>query len=184
MDATIAVVVGALAVAFSVLVALAYNYFVVLDQRRLQAEGDVSAQLNQRWDVVAQMARLVGRYMSHEATVLQDLTQARAREGMAAVSGEEMDSKLRATMAGLFARAEAYPELRADSTFVRMQHAVEESEAQLAAARRMLNAAIAQYNSAVRQFPLNILAGVFGFRPAVYVGHPAEAATRPEPLGI
>ena len=154
--------------------ALAYNLFVSLDQARQQAQGDVAAQLSQRWDVVAQMAALVSRYMGHESDLQQALTRVR---------GERQDSEgadIRATMAGFFARAEAYPDLRADATFVRMQQAVEEAETQLAAARRALNSATARYNNAVRQFPLNIAAAIFGFRAASFVNASEDVSGRPE----
>lgn len=177
------ITVAAVLVVVLVLVVVGYNYLVVLDQRRQQALGDVAAQLNQRWDLVPQMAQLVGRYMTHESGLLQSLTEVRAQEGRVPVEGTD-DSGIAATMARFFARAEDYPDLRADNTFVRMQQAVEETESQLAAARRMLNAATAQYNSAVGQFPLNIVAKMFGFGAGSFVERFEGAQNRPGTDGL
>lgn len=174
------VVLGLVALALVVGVVVAYNHFVVMHQRRLQAEGDVAAQLNQRWDVVPQMAALVARYMAHETDLLEGLTMVREPKGAGPVLPLSQEDGLRSTMAQFFARAEAYPHLRADATFVRMQDAVEEAEMHLAAARRALNAATAQYNSAVGLFPLNLVAGVFGFKPAVFVQGLEGSTQRPD----
>lgn len=188
MDIEMAIVGGGLAVVAGVFITY-YNRFVRLEQGRLQAEGDVSAQLSQRWDLAPQMAGLVARYMTHEVDLLQNLTKARHEASPYAPSeggpfGPQGDGPLRGAMAQFFARAEAYPQLRADTTFTHMQTALEEAEAQIAAARRALNAATAAYNGAIRQFPANIVAGVLGFRSFAYTEAKAEAVGRPTPFQV
>jgi LemA protein len=166
-----------------------YNRFVRLEQARLQAEGDVAAQLSQRWDLAPQIAGLVARYMAHEADLLQTLTKARHdATPFAPTDGgpfaPQGDGALRGAMAQFFARAEAYPQLRADTTFLHMQAALEESETQIAAARRALNAATAAYNAAIRQFPANVVAGVLGFRSLAYTSTNEVERARPAPFQV
>lgn len=188
MDIEMAIVVGGLVALVGVFIAY-YNRFVRLEQARMQAEGDVAAQLSQRWDLAPQMAGLVARYMTHEADLLQNLTKARHEASPFAPSeggpfGPQGDGPLRGAMAQFFARAEAYPQLRADTTFAHMQTALEEAEAQIAAARRAFNAATASYNAAIRQFPANVVAGVLGFRSCAYTEAKTEAVSRPTPFQV
>jgi LemA protein len=186
MDMQTATIAGLVSVVLVVFIAY-YNRFVRLEQARMQAEGDVAAQLSQRWDLAPQIAGLVARYMAHEADLLQSLTQARHDAspfvpGTAGPFAPQGDGALRGAMAQFFARAEAYPQLRADSTFLHMQAALEESETQIAAARRALNAATAAYNAAIRQFPANIVAGVLGFRSLAYTATVEAERARPAPF--
>jgi LemA protein len=188
MDVQTAFVIALVVVVFVVFVAY-YNLFVRLEQARMQAEGDVAAQLCQRWDLAPQMAGLVARYMAHETDLLQNLIKARheASPFLPSNSGPfspEGDGALRGAMAQFFARAEAYPQLRADSTFLHMQAALEEAETQIAAARRALNAATAAYNGAICQFPANIVAGILGFRPYTYTAINEMERSRPSPFQV
>lgn len=174
----VGVVVLLMGAAVLVGLVVVYNHLVVVDQRRLQAEGDVGAQLSQRWDIVAQMAALVAHYMRHEHDLLTSLTA--HREVGLRDKGGVGEEDVRSTVARFFARAESYPELRADRTFVQMQASIEEAEAQLAASRRALNAATAHYNSTLGLFPINLVGGLMGFKPAVFAPAVEGSTQRPD----
>ncbi len=88
---------------------------------------------------------------------------------------DKMFSKVRTQF---FAVAENYPELKASENFLQLQRSLNETEEQLAAARRTYNASITDYNNAVQTFPTNLLAGMFGFtRKAVLTIPEAERVT-------
>lgn len=157
-----------------------YNRLVRLDLGWMQARGDVDAQLTQRWDVVPQMWALVQRYMAHETDLVREVTAARAVVGAPNQDPEVKQQRVDGAMAHFFARAEDYPLLKADATFVRMQDAIREVEVHLAAARRAYNTSVMEYNTFAGQFPVNLLAKPLGFVPAEFFMKEDGTQKRPD----
>ncbi len=163
----VAGVVGVLALMMIVL----YNRMVALRQTRGNAFADIDVQLRQRYDLVPSLVETVKGYAAHEKAILENVTAARA--GVRA-GGQGMDERIKAegvlstALMGLYAVAENYPALKADQTFQRLMAELADIENKIAAARRFFNNATAEYNTAIQQFPANLLAGPFGFRPEVF----------------
>jgi len=142
-----------------------YNRLVGLRQNANQAFADIDVQLKQRQDLVPNLVETVKGYASHERGTLEAVTAARA----AAASASSVQDKVQAENAlsgalrQLFAVAEAYPDLKANSNFIQLQNELTDIENKLAAARRFFNNAVAEFNAAIQQFPAVVVAGPFGF---------------------
>ena len=143
-----------------------YNRLVGLRQRANQAFADVDVQLKQRQDLIPNLVETVKGYASHESGTLQAVTAARAAAaGATTVEGKvAAENALTGALGRLFAVAEAYPDLKANTNFLQLQHELADIENKLAAARRFFNNAISEYNASIQQFPAVLMAGPFGFQ--------------------
>ncbi len=158
-------VIAALALGLMVML---FNRLVALRQRCGKAFHDIDIYLRQRHDLIPSLVEVVKGYADHEQSVLENVTAARASAGQA-VGGSTADRSraegiLGKALVGLLAVAEAYPDLKADSSFQRLMGEVSEIEGRISAARRFFNTVTAEYNTAREQFPANLIAGMFGFQ--------------------
>ena len=166
MSTTGWVVIGVIAVVV-VWVISVYNGLVAMGQRVSQAFADIDVQLRQRHDLIPNLVETVKGYATHERGTLEAVVQARN----AAVSAQGQDAKgaaetqLTGALGKLFALAEAYPDLKANTNFQQLQAELSDIENKLAAARRFFNNAVSEYNARIQQFPAALFAGMFGFMP-------------------
>ena len=162
----IAGIAGAVALIFVIL----YNRMVALRQTRGNAFADIDVQLRQRFDLIPSLLETVKGYAAHEKSVLETVTAARAgvRPGQSVDERIKAEGALSGALMGLFAVAENYPDLKADQNFRQLMAELSDIENKIAAARRFFNSATAEYNTAIQQFPANLLAGMFGFRPEIF----------------
>lgn len=143
-----------------------YNNLVALRQKRRQAFSDIDVQLKQRYNLVPQLVETVKGYASHEKDVLEKVTNARTgaeQAGDNIPARAKAENQLSQAMMNLFAVAENYPDLKASQNFQKLMQELSEIEDKIAAARRFFNSATQQLNTAVEQFPSNLIAGQFGF---------------------
>lgn len=122
-----------------------FNGLVNLRNQVRMAFATIDVQLKKRHDLVPNLVETVKGYATHEREVLEEVTAARSR---AAQPGADWSTQehLQGAMGRLIARAEAYPELKADSHFLMLQRQLSECEAQIAAARRSYTASVMDYN--------------------------------------
>lgn len=142
-----------------------YNKLVALDQRADQSFADIDVQLKQRNDLIPNLVETVKGYASHEQGTLNAVTQARAAAAGANSVNDKVaaDNMMTAALGRLFAVAEAYPDLKANTNFLELQRELSDIENKLAAARRFFNNAVAEFNAVRAQFPTILFAGMFGF---------------------
>jgi LemA protein len=144
-----------------------YNNLVAMRQRTNQAFADIDVQLRQRHDLIPNLVETVKGYAAHERGTLEAVVKARN----AAVSAQGPDQKVTAenmltgALRQLFALAEAYPDLKANTNFLQLQSELSDIENKLAASRRFFNNAVQEYNSGIQQFPAALFAASFGFQP-------------------
>ncbi|MFN3700830.1 MAG: LemA family protein [Alphaproteobacteria bacterium] len=158
------------AIAFFVVVI--YNRLVALRQTRKQAFADIDVQLKQRFDLIPNLLETVKGYAAHEKTVLENVTNARAgvRNASGAGAGDNIGERIQAenmlsrAMLNLFAVAENYPDLKADTNYRQFMSELSDIENKIAAARRFFNNATSELNTAVEQFPAVLFAGSLGFK--------------------
>jgi LemA protein len=167
-------------VATALFAVMLYNRLVALRQGRRNAFSDIDVQLRQRYDLVPQLIETVKGYASHEKQLFENVTAARAQVGKAG-SGPDggrvaAENALGGALMGLLAVAENYPALKADGNFQKLMSELSDIENKIAAARRFFNSATNEYNTGVQQFPANLLAGAFGFKPEEEF-YAADAAT-------
>lgn len=161
------ILIGALVITVLFLIMM-YNRLVALRQTRNNAFSDVDVQLKQRYSLVPQLVECVKGYAGHEKDVLENVTAARARVGAAQGAGEarlKAEGLLGGALMGLLAIAENYPQLKADQNFRQLMAELSDIENKIAAARRFFNSATNEYNTSAQQFPANLVAGMFGFKP-------------------
>jgi LemA protein len=147
---------------------MSFNRLVALRQAWRRAYADIDVQLKQRHDLVPNLVETVKGYAAHESGVFTQVTQARAAAMRATTLPEKgaAEGALSGALANLFAVAENYPQLKANENFRALQDELTDLENKIAAARRFLNNAVAEYNTAIQQFPAALFASMFGFAPA------------------
>lgn len=149
-------------------VMFAYNRLVALRQAWRRAFADIDVQLKQRHDLVPNLVETVKGYAAHESGVFTKVTEARATAMRASSPAEKgaAESALSGALTNLLAVAENYPQLKANENFRQLQDELADLENKIAAARRFLNNAVAEYNVAIQQFPAGLFAGAMGFTQA------------------
>ena len=159
------IILGALALAALFVIGI-YNRLVALRQNRMNAFSDIDVHLKQRYDLIPSLVETVKGYAAHEKTVFENVTQARA--GVAQVQGANeriaAEGRLGRSLVNLFAVAENYPALKAYQNFQQLMSEMSDIENKIAAARRFFNNATSEYNTAIQQFPANLIAAPFGFK--------------------
>lgn len=145
---------------------LAYNALVHLRVLVDNAWADIDVQLKRRYDLVPNLVETVKGYAAHEKGTLDAVVA--ARNQAIAASGPSAKGEAERTFAsalgGLFALAEAYPQLRAAENFAQLQTALSEIETALQNARRYYNAAVRDLNTRIAQIPWNLIAAAFSFQ--------------------
>jgi LemA protein len=182
MNATLYVLIAVGAVAL--LLVFTFNRLVALRQAWKQAFSDIDVQLKQRHDLVPNLVETVKGYAAHESGVFEKVTEARAAAMRATGPAQKgaAEGALSGALANLFAVAENYPQLKANQNFMQLQTELGDIENKIAAARRFLNSAVAEYNTAIQQFPAALISAPFGFAPAqMFELDEAEKAAAKEP---
>lgn len=178
-------IILALVLAAIGLLVLLYNRLVALRQVTNQAWADVEVQLKQRHDVIPNLVATVKGYAGHERETLEAVV--RARNSALAARGPEAagaaEGALQGALRQLFALAESYPELKANANFLELQRELSELENRIAAARRFVNNAVQEYNTATEQVPMVFLARPLGFarRGFFELGEAERAAAQAPP---
>jgi LemA protein len=143
-----------------------YNRLVRFRNNREQAFADIDVQLKLRHDLIPQLVETVRGYMKHERELLTEITEARAGAMKASSIDEKItaENRLSSALQGLKVSVEAYPDLKANQNFMKLQDEVSDVENKIAAARRFFNSATKELNVAVELFPANLIAVMFGFK--------------------
>lgn len=144
-----------------------YNGFVRLVNRSKEAWADIEVQLKRRYDLIPNLVNTVKGYASHESTAFEKVTEARAKAmsgGGASKEHAEAENMLTGALKSVFAIAEAYPDLKANSNFAELQRELSDTENKIQAARRFYNGNVRDLNTAIESFPGNVIASSFGFK--------------------
>ena len=137
------------------------NGIVTKNNRCDNAWQTIDAQLQRRNDLIPNLVETVKAYTKHESETLQAVTAARAAVAGAATPEAKMEASGQLTQAlgHLFAVAEAYPDLKANSNFAQLQADLTDTENKISYARMSFNDCVLEYNNAIETFPGNIVAG-------------------------
>lgn len=156
-----------------------YNSMVRMDENVSQAWAQVENVYQRRSDLIPNLVATVKGYAEHESSTLEAVVEARAKATQATVdpsrlSEEELANFMNAqndlgtTIGRLLVSVERYPDLKANQNFLELQAQLEGTENRIAVERKKFNEAARNYNVAIRRFPNNIFAGMFGFEKKGY----------------
>lgn len=150
-----------------------YNQIQRYDENAQQAKQQISVQLQRRADLVPNLVNTVKGYAQHEEAVFTQVAQARAGLAGAIQTGDPQqmaaaNNQLTVGLGRLLAISEAYPQLKADQGFLRLQDELTGTENRIATSRNDYNQAVQSYNTYIRTFPQAITAKVTGARPRTY----------------
>ncbi|MFO7246900.1 MAG: LemA family protein [Bacillota bacterium] len=152
-------------------VVFTYNGLVQLRNRVDNAWAQVDVQLQRRWDLIPKVAEVAAAYLSHEHETLMNLTRARTRvaeAGSDPAARAEAEEGLTSAFRQLFAVAEAYPDLKANTVMMEVQRELSETESKIGFARQFYNDTVMMYNTRLDTFPTNLVARQMGFQPREY----------------
>lgn len=143
-----------------------FNGLITRKRRVDEAWSDIDIQLKRRYDLIPNLMGAVKGYLQHEQGVLEKVTQARAVAMGAHTPGEhgQAENMLTSALKSLFAVSENYPDLKASQNFLQLQDELSDTENKIQAARRFYNGNVRDYNTAIEQFPTNLITGLFGFK--------------------
>ncbi len=159
-----------------------YNNLVGLRNRVKNSYAQIDVQLKRRNDLIPNLVETVKGYAAHEKGVLEEVTKARTSVMNAGTIEEASaaDNQLTGALKSLFAVAENYPDLKANSNFQQLQSELSETEDKIAYARQFYNDVVLKYNNACQQFPSSILARLFGFKEEVFFQTPEAEKAVPQ----
>ena len=172
------IIIGAIAL-FALWCISSYNGLVSQEEDVEKYWANVEAQYDRRANLVPNLVNVVKGYAKHEEKVFTEVTDARTKIGQININAENMTDeqiekfqKAQEQMSGalskLMAVSEAYPELKANENFRDLQAQLEGTENRITVERQKFNETAKAYNTEVRKFPANIIAGMFGFERKPY----------------
>ena len=159
-----------------------YNTLVTLDEGVKGAWAQVENQLQRRYDLIPNYVETVKGYAKHEKEVLVKVTEARAKVAGATTVNDKIqaNNQLTSALSRLLLVVERYPDLKANTNFIRLQDELAGTENRIAVERRRFNETVKAYNITIRRFPTNIIAGMFGFEKATFFEVPKERQEAPK----
>lgn len=167
-----------------------YNGLVTLDEQVQTQWANVETQYQRRGDLIPNLVNTVKGYASHEKQTLEDVISARSKATQITVNPGDLSAEkiaeyqkaqgeVSAALGKLLAISESYPDLKANQNFLELQAQLEGTENRISVARRDFNERAKSYNTQIRRFPKNILAGIFGFDKVSYFEAEAGAEKAP-----
>ena len=170
-----------LVVAALIVVIAVITMYNTLQRRRIAAQGsfaDIDVELRRRHDLIPNLVESVKGYAAHEKETLTAVMQARAAATQARTLNERVETEgaLTRSLGRLMAVAEAYPNLKADGGFMKLQGELAETENRIGGMRQRFNQSVAAFNEAIAVFPSNIVAGIFGMKVIEFFKEADEVA--------
>jgi len=149
-----------------------FNRLTQLRQLADNAWADIDVQLKRRHDLIPSIVAVVKGHAGYERSTLEGVVAARSRalEASGPAARAEAENPVAGALGRIFAIAEAYPDLRATTSFRELQLTLSDVEDHLQNARRYYNAVVRDLNTKIAQFPANLVAGLLRFRPREFFG--------------
>ena len=159
-----------------------YNGLVKSRMQTREAWSQIDVQLKRRNDLIPNLIETVKGYVKYEGDTLAKVTQLRQQVAQASSPAEAMAASdaLSRQVAGIFAVAENYPDLKANTNFMQLQEELTNTENKISYARQLYNSVTSNYNVKLETFPTNVIAGMFGFKQAEFLQVPEEEKAVPK----
>ena len=148
----------------------AYNGMVQKSEAVDSSFAEIDTYLKRRADLIPQLVSTVQGYTNHETEIIKSITDARAKLTSASSVEEKSNAnnELKASLNALMVVVENYPDLKSSENFRQLTDEISGTENRIAVARKNYNQEVKKYNTSIKTFPNNILAGMFGFKPKAY----------------
>ena len=167
-----------------------YNSMVTQDESVKTAWSQVENQYQRRLDLIPNLVNTVKGYASHERATLEGVINARANATKTTIDPTNLNEEtmkqfqaaqgeLSSALSRLMVVVERYPDLKANQNFMELQAQLEGTENRISVERKRFNVVAQNYNTNIRSFPTNILAGMFGFQPKAYFAAESGAEKAP-----
>lgn len=167
-----------------------YNSMVTQDESVKTAWSQVENQYQRRLDLIPNLVNTVKGYASHERATLEGVINARANATKTTINPTNLNEEtmkqfqaaqgeLSSALSRLMVVVERYPDLKANQNFMELQAQLEGTENRISVERKRFNEVAQNYNTNIRSFPTNILAGMFGFQPKAYFAAESGAEKAP-----
>ena len=168
-----------------------YNAMVSMEENVNTQWSNVETQYQRRYDLIPNLVNTVKGFAEQEREVLVGVTEARAKASSMNLNAENLteenlqqfnqaQGQLNSALSRLLVTVERYPDLKSNQNFLELQAQLEGTENRITVARQRFNAAAQEYNTYIRQFPANMLAGIYGFERKPLFESAEEAATAPK----
>jgi len=148
-----------------------FNRFAILGNRIDNSLSQINVQLKRRADLIPNLIETVKGYVKHEKSAIKAVTD--ARKALVSANGIEnkvkADKHLESALKTIFAIAEAYPDLKANTNFLELQRELSATEDKVAYARQYYNDSILSYNNLCKTFPGTFFANLYGKKPREYL---------------
>ena len=176
---TITIIIVAIVAVIAVWAISGYNNLVSMDENVSNQWANVETQYQRRADLIPNLVNTVKGYAAHEKETLEGVIAARSQATQIKVDPtnltpeklaeyQKAQGQLATALGKLLAITENYPDLKANQNFLELQAQLEGTENRINVARKNFNDSAKAYNTAIRRFPKNILAGMFGFDKRAY----------------
>lgn len=164
-----------------IMIISSYNGIVAKSEEVDNKFSAIDTQLQRRADLIPNLVNTVKGYASQEQEIINSVTEARAKLAGANTVSEkaEADGELTNALNRLMVVVENYPDLKSSQNFIQLSDELAGTENRIATARRDYNEAVKDYNLKIRKFPINIMAGMFGYEQADYFEASAESQEVP-----
>lgn len=168
-----------------------YNGLVSMEENVNGQWSNVETQYQRRADLIPNLVNVVKGYASHEKETLEAVVSARSKATQITVDPsnltpeklaeyQQAQGEISSALGRLIAVAESYPDLKANQNFLELQAQLEGTENRINVARKNFNDAAQQFNTSIRRFPNNLVAGIFGFDKRTYFEAAEGAEKAPE----
>lgn len=163
--------VGGIVLALLIFIAATYNSLVAMRNQVRESWSGIDTELQRRYDLIPNLVQIVKGYVKHERELLEEVTRLRnvcAHNHGSPLQQARSENELIGVLGRLFAVSEAYPDLKADHQFGKLQEELVNTEDRIQSARRFFNGNVREINTKVESFPSNLIAGAFGFEREEY----------------
>lgn len=156
-----------------------YNGMVTSEENVNTQWSNVETQYQRRADLIPNLVNTVKGYATHEQSTLESVMEARSKATQVTVDPsnltaeklqefQQAQGEISSALGRLLAITENYPDLKANQNFLELQAQLEGTENRINVARKNFNEAAQEFNTTIRRFPKNIIAGIFGFERRAY----------------
>ena len=168
--------------ALLLIIVFLYNSLVGKRNKVRNSWSQIDVQLKRRFDLIPNLVEIVKGYANHERSTFEEVTSARTKY-LSSNTPEDMmkaNGELTQVLGKLFAVAEAYPQLKANTNFLELQGELSKTEDKIGYARQFYNDVVMDYNNSVQMFPSSLVASMFSFKEEPFFNVDAEEKATPQ----